>query len=1265
MRNTLQVFQMNARKQDVVQQSVMNDEGLKEFGVLALSEPYVRRKDSMLMTAPMGHSNWTKLTPTIHHEGRWPIRSLLWIRKDIEVEQVPIQSADLTAAVLRLPDRSVLMVAAYVEGNNAEALMNILCKIHQSIQETRNRTGTRVDVIIAGDFNRHDQLWGGNDVSLARQGEANPIVDFMNEHSLCSLLPRGTKTWQSGNCETTIDLILASEELASTVVKCAIHKTEHGSDHRAIETTFDVAEPESVPEQKLLLKNAPWTAIKARIANALNLVPAGRGVQQQTDRLMAAVVEAVHTLTPKAKPSPYAKRWWTRDLTQLRRVYTYWRNRARTERRAGRILPELEQQAKEAAKQYHDGIRKQKKAHWDDFLADDINIWQAAKYLKPDGGSAFDKIPPLTKANGTTTKDKLEQATELLSTFFPPLPAAIDDEGSRPQRAAVSMPRLTMEEVERAVFAAKSWKAPGEDGLPAIVWKQIWPAVKERVLLLFQTSLDEGDLPTQWRNAKIIPLKKPNKGDYTIGKAWRPISLLSTLGKTLESVVAERILYAVETFGLLPTNHFGARRKRSAEQALILLQEHIYNAWRSGKVVSLISFDVKGAYNGVYKERLLQRLSARGIPPVLVRWIDAFCSGRTATILVNGFTSPEQQLPQAGLPQGSPLSPALFLFFNADLVQHRLDANGGAMAFVDDYNAWVTGPSADANREGIQAIIDRAVEWEKRSGATFEGEKTTVIHFSRNADRTNNTPFIVKGETISPKNTAKILGVVMDSELRYKEHIANAATKGLKAAMALKRLRMASPTTARQLFAATVAPVMDYASSVWKHASGWKAMPAMNRVQRIGAQAITGAFCTVATAIAEAEASIRTIRERHSERAIKLWINLRTLPRTNPLARLGVRVFRRFTSPLQKIAQAQSDISTERTEVIQAYVIAPWENRVNATISPDREKAIETANAAHGILITTNSSERKGMVGMGGAIHDTFDNIPNGEPVLYSATVGTRAEQNPYTAELTAMATALRYLPRHFRRRQITIFTSNQAALLAVSQPGRQSGQSSIGQIYKATRTLQEGGNCVRILWVPARGDFELGRKAKEAARRATEQGCIPQGQPQRAKSTTINMAIAKQRGKNTLPEGIGKHSKEIDLALPGKHTRILYDALKRKEANTLAQLRTGMARINGYLHRIGATESDQCACGQAKETVKHFLFRCTMWDSHRAPLLQQTDTRRGSLSFYLGGKGPSDPENWTPNMDAVRATVKYAISTGRLEIERELPTNSSQSQVS
>jgi hypothetical protein len=186
-----------------------------------------------------------------------------------------------------------------------------------------------MDIVVVGDFNQHDQLWGGDDVSQARQGEADALIDFMNDLSLTSLLPRGTKTWQSTRFESTIDLVLASAELASAVIQCRIHTTEHGSDHRLIETTFEVTVPEHTVQPRLLFKNAPWNAIKARITASLLDKPPSGSVQRQTDRLMGVVLGAIEELTPRAKPSPYAKRWWTKDLTHLRRRYTYWRNRSR------------------------------------------------------------------------------------------------------------------------------------------------------------------------------------------------------------------------------------------------------------------------------------------------------------------------------------------------------------------------------------------------------------------------------------------------------------------------------------------------------------------------------------------------------------------------------------------------------------------------------------------------------------------------------------------------------------------------------------------------------------------------------------------------------------------------------------------------------------------------------------------------------------------------------------------------------------------------
>jgi Reverse transcriptase (RNA-dependent DNA polymerase) len=215
---------------------------------------------------------------------------------------------------------------------------------------------------------------------------------------------------------------------------------------------------------------------------------------------------------------------------------------------------------------------------------------------------------------------------------------------------------LILQEVKHAIYTASAWKAPDLDAIPAVAWQQLWPVTKEIIFSIFETSLRLRQMPKQFKVVKIVPLRKFDKSDYAQPGAYRPISLLSTLGKTLELVVAERISYLAETHNLLSNNHFGARKRRSSVQALTVLQERIWDAWRDRKVLNLVSFDVKGAYNGVNREVLLQRLRERQIPEVLVRWIDEFCQDRRATVTVNGHNSPISELGPAGLPQGSPLS---------------------------------------------------------------------------------------------------------------------------------------------------------------------------------------------------------------------------------------------------------------------------------------------------------------------------------------------------------------------------------------------------------------------------------------------------------------------------------------------------------------------------------------------------------------------------------------------------------------------------------
>lgn len=143
-----------------------------------------------------------------------------------------------------------------------------------------------------------------------------------------------------------------------------------------------------------------------------------------------------------------------------------------------------------------------------------------------------------------------EIAATLLSKFFPPLPPYL---GPRKETCynQLRTPAITEDDIQNAIFQACPLKGPACDRIPALVWQKTWPVLKGYSVPLFQSSLRQEKLPNAWKIAKILPLKKPNKGNYALPGTYRPISLLLTLSKPMEYLIAQKIAHLSDAYNLL------------------------------------------------------------------------------------------------------------------------------------------------------------------------------------------------------------------------------------------------------------------------------------------------------------------------------------------------------------------------------------------------------------------------------------------------------------------------------------------------------------------------------------------------------------------------------------------------------------------------------------------------------------------------------------------------------------------------------------------
>ncbi|KAG6988623.1 putative RNA-directed DNA polymerase from transposon X-element [Fusarium oxysporum f. sp. conglutinans] len=453
----------------------------------------------------------------------------------------------------------------------------------------------------------------------------------------------------------------------------------------------------------------------------------------------------------------------------------------------GRLYPlGFNQDVQIAKRDFHRVIRRAKRLYWRnliDSFTDSSAVFKAVRWLKSPGPFQ----PPPLQVGDVVYETQIDKANALRRATLERRTA--DDDIENPW-ISVSFPRsipfpleISLDEAQYATLHTGN-TSPGSDNITVDLLKAVWHIIGTHVRRLFERCLSIGHHPKPFKEAEVVMIAKPGRRDLTSPRAWRPISLLSCLGKGLERLIARRLAWAAIHYSVLHPQQAGALPKRSATDLVTALIHDIEEAFARNKVATLVTMDIRGAFDTVLRNRLVLRLREQGWPDHLARWAGSIMSGRSARVRYQDTLTSSSPL-ECGLPQGSPVSPILFLLYTEPI--YRLGNPQGRFGYADDTAIQSIGDTIDETTAMASGAIDDMVRWGATNGVSFDSKKTEVMHFSRSKLRA--APAVRHGDIEKhPESALRWLGIWLDSRLSFRIHVEKWAAKAQAVAYHLRGL---------------------------------------------------------------------------------------------------------------------------------------------------------------------------------------------------------------------------------------------------------------------------------------------------------------------------------------------------------------------------------------------------------------------------------------------------------------------------------------------
>jgi len=995
---------------------------------------------------------------------------------------------------------------------------------------------------------------------------------------------------------------------------------------------------------------------------------------------------AIEEKVPLTKPCPHAKRWWTKELTQL--IEQKDELSDQSYRMRGLSDHPVHAEHRKIRNKLKQEIKRAKQDHWTEYLEglNQTDIYTANKYITtPYGDGGRTSIPALKihSPNGTSleaiTND--EKSHALACAFFPPPPASSTvPQGYNYPPAVEQFAPFTEQEVARAISNTTPFKAPGPDGICNIVFKKCKEQLVPYLTHLFNATMELGTYYDPWREFTTVVLRKPGKPDYTVPKAYRPIALLNTTCKLLTALIAARTSSILERHNLLPNTHFGGRPGRTTTDSLHLLEAIVKNAWRNGKVASALFLDIEGAFPNAVRDRLIHNMRKLGLPREITSFTNRMLTGRRTQLRFNDSTSSWIPI-NNGIGQGDPLSMTAYLIYCADLTglaNHRNKET--ALAFVDDTAFIATGKTFEDTHRTLKDMMERpngALQWSKDHNSKFEVNKFALLDFTRNKLR--HRPNLIIGNTpIKPAEHHRFLGLIVDHELTWKKHTGYAIAKGTEYVLQLRRLsRVAggiSTQLMRKLYLTVAVPKFTYGAGIWfrptfmegadnSHRGSIGVAKRLAKVQRIAAITITGAMRTSPSDALDAHAFLLPtplLLQKHCHRAA---LRLASLPQHHPLHKVinqaakHVGIMRHRSSIHNLLATFQA--YPGEVETIDTTRSTPRGGRsipYTPHIAVNKDQAIQEHDASrYEIKIYSDGSAHGGGVGAAAVLYR-----PGKEPRALAYHLGSDKHHTVYEAEVVGLTLAAQLLLSEDSSNTPTaIYIDNKAAILSGENPSSTAGSYlmdkfiRLAHMLKKKYTDQELDLRLLVKWIPGHSGVPGNEKADVEAKRAAEgpnnssaHGLLPRYLRNGPLPHSVSalkqwhQAALLERWKEMWKESPRyAHAKTIDPSMPSGQFMKLVSHLPKSQTSLYIQLRTRHIPLNQHLFRIGKSDTPECPhCPGQEETVHHFMFVCPQYACERHIFANVLRRKATSIGYIL------------TEDEANRPLIRYVNSTGRLK---------------